>query len=283
MVAFAAFLLLNACAGTPEEPDRVVAIGDLHGDLDNAVSALRLAKLVDEAGNWSGGRTTLVQTGDTTDRGPDSKAVIDLLDALRPQAAAAGGRVVMLLGNHEVMNLVGDWRYVSPGDLEAFGGLDARKRAFAPTGEYGVLLSKLDATALVGDAIFVHGGIAPDWAEHGIDGINDRIRAAITGGDGTILGEGGPLWYRGFVTQPETAACPGLNKSLAALGAKRMVVGHTTRRDGRIQVRCDGRLHIIDTGISDHYGAHVAIWEMIDGNARAIYPETITDLEDPTL
>jgi hypothetical protein len=78
--------------------ERLVAIGDLHADLPQALAVLRLAGLVDDAGRWSGGTATLVQTGDTTDRGPDSKEVLELLERLTGEAAAAGGRVVVLSG-----------------------------------------------------------------------------------------------------------------------------------------------------------------------------------------
>ena len=87
----------TACAApapaspSPPASARIVAIGDLHGDLDNALDVLRLAGLVDDRGAWTGGSTTLVQTGDTTDRGPDSRGVMDLMRRLQQEATAAGG------------------------------------------------------------------------------------------------------------------------------------------------------------------------------------------------
>lgn len=279
------FLALLACASAPAEqptrPDRVVAVGDLHGDLDNALGVLRLAGLVDADARWVGGRAVLVQTGDTTDRGPDSKEILDLLRRLEPEAAAAGGQVVALLGNHEAMNMLGDWRYVDPGDVDHFGGEEARREAFSPAGAYGAWLRTRGLAAKVGDTVFVHGGITPAWAAKGIDGINAEARAAFAGEDGSILGSDGPLWYRGFVQDPEAAACPALASSLAQLGARRMVVGHTTRKDGRIEVRCDGRLYVIDIGIADGYGAHLGALELSHGDARALYPDRTMDLPDP--
>ena len=87
-----------------------MAVGDLHADLDAARSVLRMAKMVDASGHWAGGSATLVQTGDMTDRGPDGRTLLTWLRSLEREAAAAGGRFVPLLGNHEVMNLQGDWR-----------------------------------------------------------------------------------------------------------------------------------------------------------------------------
>jgi len=264
---------------------RLVAIGDLHGDPLAALATLQLAGIADEEGNWVGGDTVFVQTGDTTDRGPDSAGVIDLLRVLQDQAPQFGGEVHLLLGNHEVMNLQGDWRYVSPEDVAGFGGQANRALAFSKRGEYGRFLSKLPLVVKVDDTIFVHGGVTPEFAALGIDGINTRARQHYfdrqgPGGD-AILGDTGPIWYRGYINDPEEQSCATLDRALEALGAKRMVVGHTTRRDGIVQARCGGRVTVIDIGISAHYGAHIGAWESINGDARAIMPSGPSDLPDP--
>jgi hypothetical protein len=100
--------------------ERVVAIGDIHGAYDRFLAILGKAGLADSRGRWTGGRAILVQTGDVLDRGPDSKRVLDLLRRLEQDAPRNGGRVYALLGNHEVMRMVGDWRYVSAAELAAF-------------------------------------------------------------------------------------------------------------------------------------------------------------------
>ncbi len=261
---------------------RIVAVGDLHGDVANTLSVLQMVSLVDGSGRWIGGDAVFVQTGDTTDRGPDSRAVMDVMRRLQTEAAAAGGRVIPLLGNHEVMNLAGDWRYVNPLDVEAFGGAAARAEALSVTGEYGKWLRARDVVAVVEGTAFVHGGVTPRWASLGVDGINDAARTAILDGAPSILGPDGPLWYRGLVEDPESTACVELSQSLATLGATRMVVGHTTRRDGKVQVRCKGELLIIDTGIASSYGGNLSAVELTNGDARAVYPTGPVDLEDPT-
>jgi hypothetical protein len=101
-------------------PGRIVAVGDLHGDYDAWIDIARAAGLIDARNHWAGGRTTLVQTGDIIDRGPDSLKIIRHLQKLDKQAAAAGGRVIVLIGNHEAMNVTGDLRYVDPGEYAAF-------------------------------------------------------------------------------------------------------------------------------------------------------------------
>jgi hypothetical protein len=265
--------------------ERIVAAGDLHGDLDNAIAALRLAGVVDAAGHWTGGTATLVQTGDVTDRGPDSRAILGWLRALRGEARAAGGEVIALLGNHELMNLRGDWRYVHPGDVTAYGGEEARRAAFGPEGEDGRWLRSLDVAAKVGDTVFVHGGVHPDFAAVGLGALSARVRAAIDqpGQDEVVLvGENSPTWYRGYVMEPEASVCPALTRTLAQLGARRMVVGHTTRRDGRVEARCEGALVVIDVGIADGYGGNLAVIEIRPGSdAWAAYPAGPVDLPDP--
>ncbi len=103
-----------------EGVERVVAIGDIHGDYDNYISTLRAAGLVDKKGKWSGGKTHLVQTGDVPDRGPDTRKILEHIAKLQKQAKRKGGRVHTLIGNHEAMNVYGDLRYVHEGEFAAF-------------------------------------------------------------------------------------------------------------------------------------------------------------------
>ena len=107
-------------AAQRREPARIVAIGDIHGDIDALNGILKNAGVIDTGGRWIASDATLVQVGDFTDRGPSVRAVMDLLMDLERQATAAGGRVVVLLGNHEVMNLTGDGRYITPAIYETF-------------------------------------------------------------------------------------------------------------------------------------------------------------------
>ncbi len=100
--------------------ERVVAIGDVHGAYDEFVSILQHAGLIDPTRHWAAGTTIFVQTGDIPDRGPGTRPGLDLLMELEREAPRQGGRVVPLLGNHEVMNMMGDLRYVSLEDYQSF-------------------------------------------------------------------------------------------------------------------------------------------------------------------
>jgi len=115
-------------AGVP----RVVAVGDVHGAYERFLGILRSAGIVDDQGTWTGGSAHLVQLGDVLDRGRDTRRALDLLMRLEQQAAKAGGRVHALLGNHEVMNLVGDLRYVNPEEYRDYvtSDSDANRERF---------------------------------------------------------------------------------------------------------------------------------------------------------
>ena len=191
---------------------RVVAIGDLHGDLGGARAALRAAGAIDEGDHWSGGALVVVQTGDVLDRGDDERALLDLIARLETEARAAGGAFVMLLGNHELMNAAGDFRYVTPAGLHAFDGAvggslaapaseDQRSRieALGPGGSYARQLAHHAVIAIVGDTVFSHAGVLGDWVHH-IDEVNQSARCWLDGQGGepppVLTADDGPVWTR---------------------------------------------------------------------------------------
>ena len=122
---------------TPAEPaESLVAIGDVHGDFDDFVAILQHIGLIDKQNHWTGGKTTFVQVGDLLDRGPKPREVMDLMMALEKEAGPAGGRVVSLLGNHEMMNMMGDLRYVTPVNYASFADSNSEKRQKSAYDEY---------------------------------------------------------------------------------------------------------------------------------------------------
>jgi Calcineurin-like phosphoesterase len=137
LLLVSAVLAWGEPAKAPAEPlETVVAIGDVHGDFDDFVAILRRTGLIDEQNKWTGGKTTFVQVGDLLDRGPKPREVMDLMMALEKEAVQAGGRVVSLLGNHEMMNIMGDLRYVTPVNYASFGDGNSEKRQKAAYEEY---------------------------------------------------------------------------------------------------------------------------------------------------
>ena len=109
-----------------------IALGDIHGDFRTFRKLLNDAGLIDQQGHWSGGRQHLIQTGDIVDRGPDSRRALDLLMRLEQEAAAAGGKVVVTMGNHELWNLIGDYYYLSKGEYAAFAKDDCEPATVYP-------------------------------------------------------------------------------------------------------------------------------------------------------
>src|SRR5688572_18081852 len=111
-------------AAAPQAPaaPRIVAVGDVHGAGPNLAQILQAAGLIDAKQKWIGGTARLVQTGDILDRGADVRAAYDLLMRLEGEARRTGGRVDVLFGNHEGMNVLHDFRDVSAEAMGRFTG-----------------------------------------------------------------------------------------------------------------------------------------------------------------
>lgn len=263
-------------------PEHLVAIGDLHGDLDVTRRALRLAGAIDEKDAWAGGNLVLVQTGDEIDRGDDDRKIMDLFERLKVEAKKAGGEVLALSGNHEIMNASLDFRYVTPGALTSFGDTVAvgtlaprltsleepsrgRAAAFLPGGHYSGLVATRPLVVRVGDSVFVHGGVLPKHLRYGLDRINDEVHDWLLGRrpdcPAVVTSEDGPVWTRMYSAAPGKEECTTLQEVLGAMGAKRMVVGHTVQRNG-INSACDGRAWRIDTGLSKFFGGKLEVLDI---------------------
>jgi hypothetical protein len=273
-------------------PERLVALGDLHGDLAVTRKALRLSGAIDAQDRWTGGKLVVVQTGDEIDRGDDDRAVVELFDRLADAASSAGGRVVALIGNHEAMNVSGDLRYVTKGGYAAFEGTDTshvpgaalarlpvveqgRLAAFLPGGPFARRLAQRDTIVVVGDTVFVHGGVTTDHVSYGIGRLNREVKRWMDGAGMTpppVQDPDGPLWTRRYSDDKAGIDCAGLGAALAAVGASRMVVGHTPHEEG-ISSACDGRVWRIDTGLSSYYGGPTEVLE-IRGEAVSVLRST---------
>ncbi len=273
-------------AAEAEEPEqRIVAIGDLHGDLAAARAALQLAGAIGETDQWIGGNLVVVQTGDILDRGDDESRIMALFDRLRDEAAAAGGAVHVLSGNHELMNSYLDFRYVTEGGLADFAGeaevdladsvmasLDpahrSRAAAFRPGGPMAKRVAEQPLTLVLGETVFTHAGVLPYHVELGLDRMNSDVRAWLLAESPQpkwIRGDSSPVWNRAYSGEPSVAACDTLELVLDRLGLERMVVGHTVQ-DAGITAYCGGRLWCVDVGMSAHYGGRTEVLE-IKGDA----------------
>jgi hypothetical protein len=274
-------------------PERLVAIGDIHGDLESAKRVLKLAGAIDDQGAWVGGKLVVVQVGDEIDRGDDDRKVVDLFERLTPEAKKAGGDVVAMDGNHELMNAQFDFRYVTPGGYAEFGdvapkngdvaarvaSLDERARgraaAFAPGGDYAKMFAERPIALEVGDTVFVHGGLLSKHVAYGLDKMNDEVHAWLLGKEPApppiVVAEDGPVWTRFYSAAPGPAECAELEKTLGMLGVKRMVVAHTVQRGG-ISSACNDKVWRIDVGLSRYYGGPIQALE-IKGDSFTVLKE----------
>ena len=135
-VLTATIVMVFVGVSTAAAGGRVVAVGDIHGNYEGFVTILQQAGLVDDETHWIGGDATFVQTGDVFDRGVDIRKILDLLMRLQDEAAAAGGEVVALIGNHEGMNLMGFYRDVNPEVYATFVDDQSEKRRKAAFKEF---------------------------------------------------------------------------------------------------------------------------------------------------
>ena len=191
----------------------MVVFADVHGAYDELLSVLSETGVIDAAHHWRGGDTHLVSLGDLLDRGPGSRQVLDLMMHLEQEAREAGGAVHMVLGNHEVMNLVEDLRYVPAAEFAAFAGPEdtklredtwqrvlsqdpaavraefdaafpagyfARRQAFSPQGQYGRWLLEKPFLITVNDIAFVHGGLPEMVARLGLEATNQTLHTQLT-------------------------------------------------------------------------------------------------------
>lgn len=282
----------------PEQPvrlptaPRIVAVGDLHGDLDVTRRALRLAGAIDVSDHWTGGSLVVVQTGDQLDRGDADREILDLFDRLADEAKRAGGAFVALDGNHEIMNVSGDFRYVTSAGFLEFSDIPAtppvepllrkfpeaargRAAAFLPGGTYARLLAKRRIAVIVGQTVFVHGGILPEHVRYDLGRLNTEVSRWMRGEVPQLSAEAGgpraPVWVRDYgEPTPDASACSELEAALASLDAARMVIGHTIQDNG-IAPACGGKVWRIDVGLSSFYGRKPAqVLEITGDSVRAL-------------
>jgi hypothetical protein len=259
-------------------------VSDVHGHVDSLVTALQDAALLDSGGVWNGGQSRLTFLGDYFDRGPDGIAVVDLIRRLQAQAAAAGGRVDAMIGNHEILAL-GMRRF---GDQIVSSGLMSRRsfaRSWASNGglprdqsrltvEYIDWLSALDSVVLSGSDLLLHSDTTEylRWGDTA-GRINDAVRTVLAGDD---LEQWWQCWVRmttryAFVGSDGEEVATGL---LDRLGGERIVHGHsiiatlTDRQPGEV------------TGAFSYAGGHVLA---VDGGIYAGGPCLVVRLDQEPL
>lgn len=268
-------------------PARLVAIGDVHGDMQGFRAALRLAGAVDLADHWSGGDLFVVQVGDLLDRGDDEPEILALVTRLEREAAEVGGHFVTIQGNHEVMNAQLDFRYVTPDgfrDYDRFrdeASREARRAvprqqvgragAFEPRSQEARAFAVRNTVIVVGDTVFVHGGVTPEVAALGLDTINQAARDFYLGRplSPLLASETSPIWHRGYAVEGSPETCAQLREALVHLHADRMVIGHTVQ-EGGVNAACDEQVWRIDVGLARYYDGPIEVLEISGGATRIL-------------
>ncbi|TPV93074.1 MAG: calcineurin, partial [Myxococcales bacterium FL481] len=261
-------------SGVEPEPEHIIAFGDVHGDYENTLAVLRQSGVIDDDGHWSIGETVVVQVGDQLDRGYGEEEILDLFERLRVEARSAGGAFYALIGNHETLNVEGEMDYVF--DESAFGGLAARTQAFAPGGEWAIRLAKRVTVLQLGESVFVHGGVRPEYAEVGVETINAEVRRWLTGETpmepDSVYEDEGVVWTRTYSDgNPGGTGCSELEEALDLMGATRMVVAHTVQDEG-INAACEERVWRVDVGIAEYYDGVIEALE-ITGDVVSVIRE----------
>jgi hypothetical protein len=238
-------------------PERLFVVSDIEGEAAALVALLRANGVIDAAGAWTFGAGHVVYLGDVFDRGDHVVECLWLLYELEARARAGGGEVHFVLGNHEVMNFVGDFRYVRPkyaAAAEALGGDLARLHARETV--LGDWLRTRPAALKLGSEFFVHGGVSPAVAgrKPTATGLSSALRAALARDPfgappvetllpAVVSYPQGILWYRGYFEEPRLSS-PEVAEILAALGVERLIVGHTVVPE--IGFRYEGRVLAVD-------------------------------------
>ncbi|WP_424212769.1 metallophosphoesterase [Streptomyces sp. BI20] len=223
--------------GVPGGPGPLYVVGDVHGYLEELLTQLHIAGLIDDQAHWRAGNTRLWFLGDFTDRGPDGIGVIDLVMRLSAEAAAAGGFCKALMGNHELL-LIGAKRF---GDTPVVSGAGTAtfRAAWLLNGGQGTdmerlqdvhlqWMSRLDAAALVDDHLLLHSDTTA-YRDYGdtIEDVNDKIHELLN------LHDANETWdlFRKFTKRfafrdPETGPAA-VRELLDAYGGSRVVHGHS--------------------------------------------------------
>ena len=234
----------------------VYVVADTHGEYQILAAMLMKHGVIDAALRWNFGNGQLVVLGDVFDRGAHQTEILWLLYELEAQARKQGGALHFVLGNHELMVMGGDLRYLNPKyrTTAAVLGVASYTQLFGPESVLGQWLRTRAAVLKLNDLLFLHGGISPRLVDLGITQpqINASIRAVMTqaslaGGAereraALLLGEDGPLWYRGYFADTAGDATPlaDIRRMLAHFGVSRILVGHT--RVPTITSLYDGRV-----------------------------------------
>lgn len=277
--------------GDFEHVTRWLAVSDIHGQYELFVKLLQEHQVIDEDLNWIFGDSHLVINGDIMDRGQGVTEALWLVFKLQQQAAALGGRVHFNMGNHELMVLDNDLRYIHKKYAAAQDILgESYHDQFSQRSFFGQWLSEQSLLFRINGTGFVHAGISPEVVALGLQPaeINRLFVDSIMPQEKDIYRESellrllattnGPVWYRGYFND-ENLTADDIDAIFQWWGIDHMVVGHTSQ--DHVLTLFDGRIFAIDSSIKNGRSGEVLIYEngeffrgLVDGS-RVLMEEAL--------
>lgn len=246
--------------------EKIVVIGDIHADYEILLAILKKAGLINDKLEWIGGKTYLVMIGDLVDgkaridnwTGDSDLKVINFLEKLIKKAKQKGGDVIILLGNHEFMNIQGNFSYSGDHGIKEMGGELKRLKYF--NNQFRKFAKKCYLAVNIGGWIFSHAGIPPEISKkYSIPKLNAILQKFLSNEMSLhedniffdiISGENGILTTREFGLN--NINCKRLLATLSNLKAEHMVIGHTVQR--KVNYICNNKLWRVDVGLSRAFG-----------------------------
>lgn len=217
-------------------PSKILALSDIEGNFNSFRRLLLKNRVIDRYYQWTFEDGHLVIVGDCFDRGEQVTECLWLIYSLEERAKREGGYVHFILGNHEMMNMNGDWRYIHPKYAMASRSHAARTALYGGNNELWRWLHTKNIIEKIGDTLFVHGGIAPQFLllKETIAGINNKVRPYYNRANELFAdpllkivfnSDASPFWYRGYYKQAASEEL--IDATLAHFGVNTIVTGHT--------------------------------------------------------
>lgn len=217
-------------------PPKILALSDIEGNFNSFRRLLLKNGVIDLHYHWTFDDNHLVIVGDCFDRGEQVTECLWLIYSLEEKARKKGGYVHFILGNHEIMNMNGDWRYAHPKYAIASRSHASRTALYGGNNELWRWLSTKNIMEKIGDILFVHGGIAPQFLQlkGTIASINNQIRPHYNQAHklfadpllNTVFNsESSPFWYRGYYQQAVSEEL--IDATLTHFQVNNIITGHT--------------------------------------------------------
>lgn len=223
-----------------EGVENLIAISDVHGQYNLLIKLLQNHKVIDKQFNWIFDNGHLVILGDVFDRGTHVTEILWLIFRLEQQAKEKGGMVHVMIGNHELMVLNNDLRYVNKKYTESSELMSTTyDQLYSENSFLGKWLRKKPIVVKINDMLFVHAGVSPKLIKYGLTQTQMNklfLNEIIDKSDKFILadpelsllrGKYGPVWYRGYFTN-KILTEQEVIELLKYFDAKHIIVGHTS-------------------------------------------------------